>query len=1251
MSKKIEIDNIYSLSSMQEGLLFRALVHSGDGEYVLQSEFDVHGHINIEWFRKSFQILVDRHDILRTIFNYKKTNRSLQIVLKHRQTAVNVHDLRHLIESETVERIESFQDEDLKKGFDLTKDLLIRCTILHMENERYKLVLTYHHILMDGWCLGVIFNELLQIYHSFKSGLELRLPLAYPYSNFIKWIEEQDKEEASLYWKGLLADYGQPALLPQAQNRSLGRYNFQKYSFKLDHLTTNELKVLAQKSQVTLYNIMQTLWGILLQKYNNTTDVVFGAVVSGRPAEVVGVEQIIGLFINTIPIRIRQEDGQTFTELLSQVQRQVAEGNRYEYYPLYRIQSDAELKQDLFDHIISFENYPMHQKLQSTDTTIEDVGFRVVDFAMREQTNYDLNIIFIPGEEMKVVMTHNAEVYSIESLKMIEKHFKQLVRAVSADPESLLPDLEIVTDSERQTQLSFVFDSRVTYPENDTLSEIFERQVTKTPDSIAVSYENQNLTYHQLNLRANQLAYILRKKGIGPDKLVALLLDRSLDMIVAILATLKAGGAYVPMDPSFPIDRIHFMLNDSKAEVMITQGDFIGSEIYFKGDIITTSDSEITAAPSSNLPHVTKPHHLAYIIYTSGTTGKPKGVMIEHHNLVRLFFHDGCLFKFSGQDVWTLFHSYCFDFSVWEIFGALLHGGKLVIVPEQTVRDPDRFLQLLRAEKVTILNQTPTMFSYIMHKEAKQEISDLKLKMVIFGGEALSPYQLRGWKAKHPQVRLINMYGITETTVHATFNELTEKDIQENISNIGRPIPTLGLFLLDQNLNLLPQGAIGEMYISGEGVARGYLNRPELTKERFLPNPYIPGDVLYKTGDLGKWRNDWNLEYLGRSDQQVKIRGYRIELQEIEFCLQQHHDIKEAVVLPKENANGTVLLCAFVKSGYNLEVEEIKAYLSERLPSYMIPSLFYLIDQIPITSNGKVDRKSLLKKEHRSTLSSKNQAQITDEVEQDLFSIWEAVLGNSNFGVHDNFFEVGGNSILLIQVHNQIEERYPGKTSIAELFTYSTISMLKNKMKFLNPSDSGVENIIGMVLPSDYYLNDSLYEEGSQFRYFITGELYSRIVNICKYERVMISQLLQGIFVYTLSELSQVDHIPLHVMNVKGVIQLDVEFKNISGFSDLFNKISDRQTLGDGMYQLSNLNLARQQASIETVYPAFIDSSQDTITINFVEFFDFGVEWKDHKDEGELFFRYNSHRLEKEKMRFVYSQYIGFLKVFVENFK
>lgn len=588
------------------------------------------------------------------------------------------------------------------------------------------------------------------------------------------------------------------------------------------------------------------------------------------------------------------------------------------------------------------------------------------------------------------------------------------------------------------------------FPENGTrLQHLFEEQARNTPDAVAVSCQGNQLTYAELNQRANQLAHYLIRLGVGPNLLVALCFERSLDMIVSILAVLKAGGAYLPLDPACPEERLNFILTDAAAPVLLTDEKGVGLAKSPTISVSLTANAASIAFESVKNPVCDgTPDDLAYVIYTSGSTGQPKGVLVTHQNVIRLFTETESWFGFDANDVWSLFHSYAFDFSVWEIWGALLYGGKLAIVPFYVSRSPNDFYQFLAQERITILSQTPSAFRQLIRAEASSDTrQDLDLRCVIFGGEALELQSLKPWFERHGdrKPRLINMYGITETTVHVTYRPIQQADLDKNCGSvIGVPIPDLQLHLLDQNLNSVPAGVAGEIFVGGAGVARGYLNRPELTAERFIPDPFTSkaGARLYRSGDLARRHPNGELEYLGRIDEQVKIRGFRIEIGEIQAALNRHPAVRESAVIASDAANAEKRLIAYVVIDRAVSVTDLRHFLGRTLPDYMVPSSFEFLESLPLTTNGKLDRKALpFPEQARPTIETKFIAPGTP-IETALATIWSELFHLERVGTADNFFELGGHSLIAVQMMIRIREQLGVELPLQVLSETPTIASL-----------------------------------------------------------------------------------------------------------------------------------------------------------------------------------------------------------------
>ncbi|MCP5048565.1 MAG: amino acid adenylation domain-containing protein, partial [bacterium] len=762
--------------------------------------------------------------------------------------------------------------------------------------------------------------------------------------------------------------------------------------------------------------------------------------------------------------------------------------------------------------------------------------------------------------------------------------------------EKSIADIEIISEKEKKQVLEEFNDTTTTdYPTDKTIHRLFREQAEKNPHHVALAgpagqitkKDNSSITYRQLNEKSNQLAWRLSEEGVTPDTVVAIMIDRSPEMITGILGILKVGGAYLPIDPEYPEDRVNFMLRDSGARVLLSESSKL-SEL--SKDCMLLDIKEIGKKAKNSLAQPAQPAQLSYIIYTSGSTGKPKGVMIEHKNVVRLLFNDKFQFDFNDDDVWSLFHSFSFDFSVWEMYGALLYGGRLVIIPPMTARNPGEFLDILKRMKATVLNQTPSAFYRLVEEELKHPDKELNIRYVIFGGEALKPGKLAAWRKKYPAVKLVNMYGITETTVHVTYKEIRQKEIDSGISNIGRPIPTLSVYVMDPGLNLQPIGVPGQCCVGGEGVGRGYLNRVRLTAEKFVDNPYSPGRKLYLSGDLVKLLSNGEMEYLGRIDHQVKIRGFRVELGEIEKQLLKQADtrLKDALVVMKEDKDGDGYLCAYIvpldgdiaPGAGEIDIERLRNDLSQILPAYMIPSYFVRLDRIPLTPNGKIDKSAL--PEPRMS-SGRQYVPPRDQREQKLAEIWQRILGAERVGIDEDFFFLGGDSIKALRLVSAINDELNGNLKLIDLYTSGTIEKLTARLN----ADKDIQRT--------QYANEVVKEmerlKARIMRAVENPEAFEDIFPMSDIQEGMVFSYMKysGAGVYHDQFAYSITYNNFQLKRLKQALKLMVKKHgmlrtsfNIEDFDEPVQMVRKKVTLNFRHQDISRLNTKKQQSLIET---------------------------------------------------------------------
>ncbi|WP_448320971.1 amino acid adenylation domain-containing protein, partial [Streptomyces sp. CO7] len=870
------VEDIWPLTPLQEGMLFHRLTGGADDVYVDQAALLLRGVADPRAFALAWQRVTDRTPALRTSVVWEDVPRPLQVVHRDVEVPVTHVDLRDTAPAERARLLRELCERDLARGVDLGTAPLMRLTMVRLPDAELRLVWTSHHLILDGWSLAQVLTEVCEEYAALTTGAESRPPVRRPFGDYVRLLAEQDDGAARDHWRGVLAGFATPTPLPadRPQDRTRQARSAAVHTTTLSEDLSERLARTARTAGVTLGTVVQGAWALLLSRYAAEDDVVFGTTVSGRPDDLPGAESMVGMFINTLPTRVRVDPRRPAADWLRSLQQEQAEARRYAAVSLAELTalSDVPPGSPLFHSMVAFENYPFDEARTATS------GVRLAEVDSRDATNYPLVLRAHQGERIGFDVAHDPGLFDEATVRALAGRLRLLLASMADGLDRPLRELPWTTPEERRSLVAGA-DGGVRGRPAETLVDLFEAQAARTPDAPAVTWAGEHLDYATLDARAGRLAHRLAEGGARPETYVALALPRGADQVVAILAVLKTGAAYLPVDPQVPDERLTAVLEDARPVTLVTTTDIAPRAQGAGVPVLPLDDpgvvADLAGRPATGPGDRTArplPEHPAYAIYTSGSTGRPKGVVVPHANVVRLFTRTAHWFGFGADDVWTLFHSYAFDFSVWELWGALLHGGRLVVVPDDVARSPEDFLRLLADERVTVLNQTPSAFHPLVRADADHpETGDrLALRTVVFGGEALDVTRLAPWYARHPQdaPRLVNMYGITETTVHVTHHPLDGTQTAAGAASpIGEGIPDLRVHLLDEALAPVPPGAVGEMYVAGEGLARGYLGRPGLTATRFPADPYgAPGARMYRTGDRARRRADGTLEYLGRAD-------------------------------------------------------------------------------------------------------------------------------------------------------------------------------------------------------------------------------------------------------------------------------------------------------------------------------------------------------------------------------------------------
>lgn len=1060
-AQKNNIEAIFPANSLQQGFIYHYLTQPQDDAYRVQLLWDYHCELNLSLYQQAWKLASQRYPILRTAFNWEGQGEVLQVITSEpgiNDSNFNILDISELDIEKRDAKISEYQRGDRKVAFDLTRPGLIRLTLIKQNTSLWSVIKTEHHSICDGWGGPILLQTVHQYYNQLIRGETPKIIVESAYLETQAYYLKQKKATEN-YWFKMKQEFlsandvnlllSHPIDLTQTKSID----NPEEKTLRIHGNEYFLLKSMCQKLGITLNVALQFAWHKLIQCYTQDQQTIVGTTVSGRDIPIKDVELSVGLYINTLPLSVDWEDDKSSQGILLSIQSKVAEINTYSSIPLASLNNNGE---PLFHSLFVFENYPIDEMGDGNPEAIENkIKFRQAI----EKVDYPLLVTAFEeradnrdeNDSLTINLSYGERWLSSQRAERLLNQLQRILLTISNTPDINHQLISLIDDKEKNQLINCMEKREDCLFSQTTIPLLFEEQVKKHPSRAALTFAGKSLSYAELNQKSDQLAVVIRHEyqqvfgeGLKANTLIALYLDRSLEMVISILAVLKAGGAYVPISPDYPEERSLFILEDTSSPLVITQRKYFQRIKNWKGQlnsltkIIDSEESQPGLYHNKNERLIcVQPNDLAYVIYTSGTTGQPKGVLQPHQNVCRLFSSTEKDYQFNHADCWTLFHAYTFDFSVWEIWGALLYGGHLVIPEQECIHDVQQFIELCSQYQVSVLNQTPEAFYSFLNELTNTSVTLPCLRYIIFGGDKLNLVQLKPWWERHggQKTRLINMYGITETTVHVTYQPISREDClarektKVNLgSPIGKPLLDLEAYVLDSKQQLVPIGMPGELYVGGAGLAQGYLNRQELTQQRFITNPFLKFDKstenttvkdkkdsrLYRTGDKVRWLENGELEYLGRTDQQVKIRGYRIELGEIEACLSKISGVKQAVVIDCEHRGHKYLAAYYVvSSGYQGNVNVLREKLLAQIPDYMIPTTFTQLDNIPLTINGKLNRLKLPLPEFDS---GENYVAARNALEDSLCDVWQRVLELDKVGIYDNFFRIGGDSIIAIRL-------------------------------------------------------------------------------------------------------------------------------------------------------------------------------------------------------------------------------------------
>ncbi|HMQ69064.1 MAG TPA: amino acid adenylation domain-containing protein [Ignavibacteria bacterium] len=1060
-NNKSNIEDIYELTPMQQGMLYHTLYTEGSDVYIEQFIYSLTGNLDKALFKKAWKQVISRHAALRTSFQWKGISKPVQLVNKNIDLIWKDTDWSKLNSAEQESEFNKFVKADRINVFSLEKPPLMRFNLIDIGNQNHKFVWTFHHILMDGWSYPVIQKEVFEIYKNLKENKDTELPRPASFKEYILWLNQKNQKEkasADNFWKKELAGIYSPTPMP-ADYSSIEKVSeeISELGIKLSPEITSGLQDLARNNQITLNTIIQGAWAFILSTYRGEDDVIFGGTVSGRNPELKGIEKMVGMFINTLPVRIKINNNKFIKDWLKEIQEGHIERDQYSYSSLVDIQNCSQMTsgEKLFNNILVFENYPLDKSFENGIA-----GIKITDAYANERTNFPLTILTAPGESLGINILYHTSKFSEKTIQNILENFEELFRSILKNAEGKVSDLSVMSENETYRILFDWNDTYKEFPIEKSVHKLFEEQVEKNPEKVAVEFCDKTFTYLELNEKANQIANYLIKLGAKPGVLSGICIERSFEMLTALLGILKSGCAYVPMDPTYPEERLNFMTEDCDLPFILTSSKIAGKLPKTKAKLVMLDqDFELISKESKENPNIKlTPESLAYVIYTSGSTGKPKGVLMKHEALSNLLYWQFHSHKFEKGLRVLQFTSLSFDVSFQEIFSTWLSGSTLILMTDTERQDLSEVLRIISEKKIQRMFLPFIALQEIAELYGISKDKKLYLEEVITAGEQLqsTPAIISLFKDLE-KFTFSNHYGPSEAHVVTSYTLNNDPDKWEKLPPVGKPVFNAQMYILNSALKPVPAGVPGDLYIGGKCLVKGYHNREDLTKEKFIDNPFYDnsrkgsGKKIYRTGDKARYLPDGNIEYLGRTDRQIKLRGIRIELGEIETMLSEYPGIKSATVITKKSASGDNRLVAyFVPVEFNSdksEHSELKKYLSARLPEVMVPNIYIQLEEMPLTATGKIDQSGLPSPESGMVNEKENYCEPKDELQLQLVKIWEKVLGVQKIGIRDNYFDLGGHSLLAVRLIGYIEKLTGKKLPLSSFVTSPTIEQQSEILK------------------------------------------------------------------------------------------------------------------------------------------------------------------------------------------------------------